>query len=103
MVPAIVIDAVTVWLSAVASALPAPAVPPAVYVAVAAPLTNWVLAPESAPKTGLLKIVAGGTGNAGKPLSSVVNADPTFLPFMSAVKVELAPVQISLGLALCLS
>src|SRR6266545_4213209 len=45
-------------------------------------------------------MVVGGTGKAGKPLSSVVKGEPMFLCFISAVKVEEAPAQIVSGVAL---
>src|ERR1044072_4734891 len=90
--------AVTVWLSAVTSALPDPAVPPAVYVAVATPLTKSVVA-DNVPNTAFVQ----KAGNVGRPLSSVVKGEPTFLCLMSAVNVDAAPEQISFGLALTLS
>ena len=64
MVAVMVMLAVTVWLSAVTSALPAPGLAPAVYVAVAVPSTNCVLVGETEPSTALLKTA----GNAGRNL-----------------------------------
>src|SRR5215510_15188236 len=87
--------AVTVWLSAVTSALPAPAVPPAVYVAVATPFTKFV-APDNVPNTALLNTA----GNVGRPFSSVVKGEPTFLCLISAVNEDDWPLQSSVGLAL---
>src|ERR1051326_5139883 len=94
----IVTLAVTVWLSAVTSALPAPAVAPAGYVAVATPFTKFCVA-DTFPSTALVQ----NAGNDGRPVSSVVKTPPVFRCLISAVSAEVEPLQISFGLALILS
>ncbi len=69
--------------------------------ALAAPSTNWVDAPETVPRTGFEKIVAGGTGNAGRPVRlAAATGPPVFRPKMSAIRVVDWFTRIGLGLAL---
>ena len=79
---------VTVWLSPVTSTLSEPGVPPAVYVAVATPLTKLV-APDTVPNVALPNTAR----NVGRPFSSLVKGAPTFLCLMSAVNVDVEPLQ----------
>src|SRR5437667_12764958 len=94
--------AAIVWLSTVALIVCVPSEVP-VKVAVAWQPTNCMLAPEREPCVAPLrvKIVAGGTGNAGRLLRLLAGVVmPLERPKMSAVSVELLLMKIVPGLAL---
>ena len=62
---------------------------------------NWELAPDNTPSAGVVLMKLAG--KAGRPVSSVVSGEPTFLPRISAARLEVAPEQIVFGVATCRS